>query len=131
MAIQPRYKGYRAYEYSNDVSKFLNKLDADTRAEVVLNLEDIEATGIMPEQIGRRGKLYEPLECKSGTLYEMKLKTKQKEEIRIYFHPDSRGQLIVLLLAEFKQGRPKQQDDDIKKACRRLREYIVQTRSRE
>jgi|GEM_PF-1713210 len=131
MAIHPLYKGYRTNEYSNDVSKFLSKLDADTRAEIVLILEDIEATGIMPEQIGARGKLFKPLECKSGTLYEMKLKTKQKEEVRIYLHPDSGGQLMVLLLAEFKQGRPKQQDNDIKKACRRLREYTVQTRSRE
>ncbi len=131
MAIQPLYKGYRTYEYSDDVSKFLSKLDADTRAEVVLNLEDIEATGIMPEQIGKRGKLYERLDCKHGALYEIRLRTKQKEEIRIYFHPDSRGQLIVLLLTEFKQGRPKQQDNDIKKACRRLREYTAQTRSRE
>lgn len=128
MRIRSLYKGYKAYFYKGDVTKFLDELDDATKEEVAADLEDIESVGIMPEQIGKQGKLYKPLDCRYGTMYEMKIKTRQKEIIRIYFHPDSENRLVILLLAEFKPGRSNRQSDDIKKACNRLGDYIAGVR---
>ena len=128
MRIRSLYKGYKAYFYKGDVTKFLDELDDATKEEVAADLEDIESVGIMPEQIGKQGKLYKPLDCRYGTMYEMKIKTRQKEIIRIYFHPDSKSRLVLLLLAEFKQGRSNRQSDDITKACNRLGDYIAGAR---
>jgi len=128
MRIRTLYKGYKVLFFENDVPKFLNDLDEDTKEEIASNFGDIEAMGIAPEQIGKQGRLYKPLDCRWGTLFEMKLRTKQKEVIRLYFHPDSENLLIILLLAVFKQGRSRRQNADIVKACKRLGKYLFEAR---